>query len=100
MNIHFHTKNLKLTPQVKEYIETKLERIIKYAGKESKDIREIHIDLSYSPQHRSEEKVRVEVNIDLYHGQKILRAAERAEDLEKGIDLVQKKLERQIEKMK
>jgi ribosomal subunit interface protein len=74
--------------------------VIKYIGKRTKDVRGVHVDLSYFPGHKPEERARVEVNIDLYQGQIVLRAVKIAEDIEKGIDLVQEKLKRQIEKLK
>lgn len=83
--------------ELKAYIENRLQKIIKYAGKERKDIRGIHVDLSCFLRHKPEQRVRVEVNIDLYQGQRLLRAVAKAEDVQKGINLVGKKLKRQIE---
>lgn len=98
MTIQFYAKNIKLSPKTRKYIEEKLQKVIKYIGQKTKDVRGIHVDLSYSPQHKTEEKIRIEVNIDFYPGQKTLRATERARNIEEGINLVQEKLAKQIEK--
>lgn len=100
MNIQFYTKNFHLAPEIKDYIIEKLEKIVKQSGHTAKDIRLIQVDISENVSHTPEQLVRLEINIDLLTGQKVIRAEERAIDVQTAMDETERELLRQIKKHK
>jgi ribosomal subunit interface protein len=101
MEIKFFTQKMELPPEAKDYVEEKLEKIVKVAGYSKSDIRGIHVDLSRNPSHENAaELIRLEVNVDFLTGQRVMQAAERAETVQKAVDLVEDDLIRQLRKMK
>ncbi len=100
MNIQFYAKNFKLTDEVKNYINEKLEKVLKQAGDLSNDIRLIHVDISENFSHTPEQLVRLEINIDLLTDQRVIRIEERAIDVQTAMDVAEEELVRQIRKYK
>lgn len=99
MEIQFFTQKMELTPEIRSYVIEKMNKIVGHAGYSTSDIRGVHVDLSRNATHDKEEDlVRLEINIDFLKGQKVLRAVDRAENVQKAMDLVEAELQRQIEK--
>lgn len=88
-------KNMTLTEDLQNYINKKTKRLNRYL----KSIEEIRIDLSYVKTAR-EASNRFIAQITLRGKGFILRAEERAEDINTAIDLVIDKIQRQIERYK
>ena len=91
MNLQFYTKNLELTPRLKEIFEEKLEHLKKYKGKLK--LLDVRVDISRDQHHRKGDVFRVEVNVDLPG--KMLRVVEQGADAISTLDEVARKLERQ-----
>ncbi|TSC95872.1 MAG: hypothetical protein Athens101410_318 [Parcubacteria group bacterium Athens1014_10] len=100
MQVQFYAKNFNLTQEIKDYIIGKLQKVLKQAGYTANDIRQIQVDLSENFGHTPDELVRLEVNIDLLTGQKVIRAEERAMDVQTAMDMAETSLTKQIKKHK
>lgn len=91
MKISIHGDHVKITEAIKEYIESKLEKLSKYFDDAS------NIDVIVKVRVRGQDQIiEVTVPTKLF----TIRAEETNEDLYSAIDLVQKKLEGQIRKNK
>lgn len=91
MNISIHGDHVKITESIKEYVETKLNKLSKYFDESSKPDVIVKVRVRGVMQ-----IIEVTVPTKLF----TLRAEEENEDLYTAIDLVQKKLEGQIRKNK
>ena len=89
MNITITGKEIKATDAIKEYIEKKAERLVKYFGDE--------IDANVTIKTEGSEQV---AQMDVKIGTDRFRAVTAHKDLYASIDLVVEKLERQIRKNK
>ena len=98
--VKFFSQNLKLTPEIKDLIRKRIQRVIKMTGGKEKDVRDVRVDLSRNPGHDDAQLIRLEININLYPGQIILRAAERGPDLRDALDRAEEILKRQAVKYK
>lgn len=87
MKIEIRGKNIELTDSLKEYVEKRLSKLERYID----DLRIAQVTLSLEHDLR-----KVEVTIPL--NGLILRGEEATEDMYSAIDLVEEKLEKQIEK--
>lgn len=91
MNISIHGDHVKITESIKEYVETKLNKLSKYFDDNSMP------DVIVRVRVRGEKQIiEVTVPTKLF----TLRAEEEHDDLYAAVDLVQKKLEGQIRKNK
>ncbi len=88
-------KNLTLTDDLQDYVTKKTKKMNRYL----KTVDEIRVDLSYAKTAR-ESNNRFIAQITLRGKGFILRAEERAEDMNAAIDLVIDKIQRQIERYK
>ncbi len=79
---------------MKSSLEGKIKKLLRF----SKKIWQVDVDLSYNPKHTKETSLRLEINLKMPN--KILRAVVRMPDLQTAIDLVEKKLRKQLEKYK
>lgn len=89
MKFEFRGKNIEVTQALKDYAEKRLSKLEKYI----EDVRTAQVAFSIEG-----EKHKVEVTIPL--NGIILRGEEATDDMYTSIDVVQEKLERQIEKYK
>lgn len=94
MNITISAKDFKLTPAVKEYVNTKMSKLSKF----NQDILRIRVELDVDHNVTKGKKNRIEVWIFL-PGQTI-QAGIKAVHMDEAIDLVYPKLERQLTKRK
>ena len=87
MQIAIRSKNVEVTPAIRDYIEKKIGRLTKYVeGLESAQVT------------LGVERGRHLVEVTIPHGSLVLRGEEGTGDMYGSIDLVTDKLERQLEK--
>ncbi|OEH92210.1 ribosome hibernation-promoting factor, HPF/YfiA family [Bacillus solimangrovi] len=91
MKFNIRGENITVTPALREYIEKKIGKLVRYF--DTPPTSEVHVNMSV---HNAEQGV--EVTIPMTH--LLLRAEEKHVDMYAAIDLVINKLERQIRKHK
>jgi len=96
MNIQFYAKNLKLSVEIKNYINEKIGGLDRYEA----NITECRVDLSKDTHHQKGNVYRFEVNLKLSYDKKLIRTVVKAETVMSAIDLAKDKLQRQITKIK
>lgn len=96
MNIQFYSKNIDLTPDIKDYVNDKIGGL----GKYDSGILEARVDISKDAHHQKGCVYRFEVNMKSTHSKNIFRAEANGENLMEAIDFVKDKLHRQITKKK
>ena len=89
MNIKVTGKNIEITDAIKEYIETRVQKLEKFEGKNT----EVNVVCSVE---REEQIVEVQIK----HDGEFMRVEERNADLYASIDLVMDRAERQLRKDK
>lgn len=94
MNILITGQHLDLTPAIREYVETKLDRVIRHFDQ----VIDIAVILGVDTPSDKERRHRAEVNLRIKGD--VLHAESRAEDLYAAIDLLVEKLDRQVLKVK
>lgn len=94
MNILISGHHLELTPGIRDYITSKLERITRHCDR----IVEIEVILSVDTLPQKEMRQRAEVNLRLKG--ETLHAEDQAQDLYAAIDGLMEKLDRQVAKSK
>ncbi len=97
MNISIKTKDLELTPPLKEYIEDKIGGLERFFRRFGADTVMARVDVGRDSKHHQKGDVyRAEVNVDLPDG--LLRAEATDWDVRIAVDSVRDKLRREIEK--
>lgn len=99
MQIKYFFQNIKLSGELKDFLEEKIQKLSRFSEK----IWEARVDLSYHPTrvkghqltYVKGEKIRLEINLRMPN--KILRGVARAKDLSQAVDMVEKKLRKQLE---
>ncbi len=94
MDVSIFTRKLEMTPQIREYAESKVERLDRYLP----TIDEARLDLALEDT-RSDEDRQV-AQLTVWTGGTILRAEERTSDIFASIDAVLNKMYRQIARYK
>ena len=94
MKLLIHGRNLEVTPALRDYTQTKLDRAIQHFGDA---VREADVHLSVARNPRVPQQT-AEVTV-FAHGT-VIRAQERSENLYASIDLAAGKLARQLRKWK
>ncbi|MEI7833558.1 MAG: ribosome-associated translation inhibitor RaiA, partial [bacterium] len=89
MQIRFSGKHMEVTPALREYATTKLQKLERFFT----HVQDVHVVESIT---RNQHIVEVTLNAD----GTVIRAEERSEDMYASIDLVTDKLERQLKKFK
>jgi len=89
MQIRFSGKHMEVTPALREYATTKLQKLERFFT----HVQDVHVVESIT---RNQHIVEVTLNAD----GTVIRAEERSEDMYASIDLVADKLERQLKKFK
>jgi len=100
MEIKYFFQNITLSGELRDFLEKKIHKLSHF----SKKIWEARVDLSYHPTrvkghqltYVKGEKIRLEINLRMPN--KILRGVARAKDLSQAVDIVEKKLRKQLEK--
>ena len=94
MKVLIHGRNLEITPALREYTNTKLERATSHFGDA---IREADVHLSVARNPRVPQQT---AEVTVFANGTVIRAQERSENLYASIDLVVGKLARQLRKWK
>lgn len=94
MDVSIFTRKLDMTPRLREYVETKVEKLDRYLP----TIEEVRIDLE-TEDTRSDEDRQV-AQLTVWTGGTILRAEERTGDIFASVDAVLDKMYRQIARYK
>ncbi len=89
MQIRFSGKHMEVTPALREYATTKLQKLERFFT----HVQDVHVVESIT---RNQHIVEVTLNAD----GTVIRAEERSDDMYASIDLVADKLERQLKKFK
>ena len=92
LNFNIRGENIEVTPAIREYVETKVEKVERYFS-EGVDAN-AHVNLKVY----NDKQTKVEVTIPMKNV--TLRAEERHDDMYAAVDLIVDKLERQIRKYK
>ena len=94
MKLLIHGRNLDVTPALREYTETKLERAIHHFDDLVKEA-DVHLSVARNPRvpQQTEE-------VTVFANGTVIRAQERSENLYASIDLVASKLARQLRRFK
>lgn len=93
MRIFIKSKNIKITPQLKDYIGEKIGKLLRYNHK----ILNTHFKLTSGKEKHSDTKFRAEVTMHL-PGKIFIRAEEVGSTPQAAIDLASEDLERQVER--
>ena len=94
MKLLIHGRNLDVTPALREYTETKLERAIHHFDDL---VKEADVHLSVARNHRVPQQT---AEVTVFANATVIRAQERSENLYASIDLVASKLARQLRRFK
>ena len=97
MNLNIKATNLELTPELKEYVQKKMDMLDKYLGKFK--VINAHVELEKTTNHHLKGEIyRAEVNISI--GGDLLRVEKTEKDVFKAIDKVKDHLDMVIKKYK
>jgi len=97
MHVNIKGTKIKLTPQIKEYVQAKMDMLEKYLGR----VQVLHCDVEISREkvtQNSGEIYRAEVNLELPG--EMLRVEKTEEDIVKAVEKVKDHLVRSIKKYK
>jgi ribosomal subunit interface protein len=94
MEIKYFTQNIKLSGELQDFLEEKIQKLSRYSDK----IWQANVDISFNPGHNKNQLIRLEINLRMPN--KILRAETRSPNLRQAIDDLEKKLRKQLEKYK
>lgn len=92
LNFNIRGENIEVTPAIREYVETKIDKIDRYFNEELNSTANVNLKVY------NDKQTKVEVTIPMKN--LTLRAEERHADMYAAIDLIVDKLERQIRKHK
>ncbi len=94
MKLLIHGRNLELTPALREYTQSKMERAIQHFEEMVKEA-DVHLSVERNPR-----VARQTAEVTVFANGTVIRAQERSENLYASIDLVAGKLSRQLRKYK
>lgn len=94
MNLKISGHHLELTPALREYVETKLERITRHFD----NVIDINVILAVDASSEKDKRQRAEINLHMRG--KDLHVESEAQDMYAAIDLLMDKLDRQVLKHK
>ncbi len=94
MKLLSHGRNLDVTPALREYTETKLERAIHHFDDLVKEA-DVHLSVARNPRVPQQT-----AEVTVFANGTVIRAQERSENLYASIDLVASKLARQLRRFK
>ena len=94
MKLLIHGRNLDVTPALRDYTETKLDRAIHHFGDLVKEA-DVHLSVARNPRVPQQT-----AEVTVFANGTVIRAQERSENLYASIDLVANKLCRQLRRFK
>ena len=92
LNFNIRGENIEVTPAIREYVESKVEKVERYFNEE------LNANANVNLKVYNDRQTKVEVTIPMKN--LTLRAEERHDDMYAAVDLIVDKLERQIRKHK
>jgi ribosomal subunit interface protein len=97
MNIQIKNTNFNMTPDIEEYINSKVSSVEKFLGQQDKEIF-VEAEVERSAHHKKGEVFRVEFNMTV--GGKLYRSEVTSFDPRGAVDLAKDQLEKQIRRSK
>ncbi len=94
MKLLIHGRNLELTPALREYTRSKLEKAIQHFGDMVKEA-DVHLSVAKNPRVPQQT-----AEVTIFANGTVIRAQEHSQNLYASIDLVANKLSRQLRKYK
>ena len=94
MKLLIHGRNLELTPALREYTKSKLEKAIHHFGDLVKEA-DVHLSVAKNPRVPQQT-----AEVTVFANGTVIRAQERSQNLYASIDLVANKLSRQLKRYK
>ncbi len=94
MKLLIHGRNLELTPALREYTQSKLERAVQHFADMVKEA-DVHLSVARNPRVPQQT-----AEVTIFANGTVIRAQERSENLYASIDLVASKLHRQLRRYK
>lgn len=94
MNLTISGHHLEVTPAIREYVQNKLERIIRHFDQ----VIDLHVFLAIDNLTEKEKRQKAEINLKV--SGKTMHVASAAQDLYAAIDLLMDRLDRQVLKHK
>ncbi len=94
MKLLIHGRNLELTPSLREYTQSKLERAIHHYSDMVKEA-DVHLSVARNPRVPQQT-----AEVTVFASGTVIRAQERSENLYASIDLVASKISRQLRRYK
>jgi putative sigma-54 modulation protein len=94
MNLTISGHHLEVTPAIREYVQTKLERITRHFDQ----VIDFHVFLAIDNLSEKDKRQKAEVNVQL--SGKMVHVASAAQDLYAAIDMLMDRLDRQVMKYK
>ncbi len=94
MKLLIHGRNLELTPALREYTQSKLEKAIHHFGEMVKEA-DVHLSVAKNPRVPQQT-----AEVTVFANGTVIRAQERSQNLYASIDLVANKLCRQLKRYK
>lgn len=98
MRINIHSKNIDLNDEQKGYIESKIMKIAHHGGRVDDESSEIRVEVDQVTTRHSQNPIAIEVTMYVPHA--VIRAEDEADTVEAAVDLVELKLEKQVERYK
>jgi ribosomal subunit interface protein len=98
MVINIHTKDIKLTNQLKDYIEAKIKKLCTFSSRICDESTEIKVEVHEQARHTYQPNFEVQVTMYVPHS--IIRAEDTGTIIEEAVDKVEEKLKKQIERYK
>ncbi len=97
MQINFHQKNIHLSDTQKDYVSAKIETLTRYKVMEDPSVT-VKVDVEFHEHKSSDKKIEMGVTVTIPGG--LLRAESECLTVEEGIDLIEEKLQHQLDKYK
>jgi putative sigma-54 modulation protein len=94
MKLLIHGRNLELTPALRDYTQSKLERAVQHYNDMVKEA-DVHLSVARNPRVPQQT-----AEVTVFANGTVIRAQERSENLYASIDLVASKLSRQLRRFK
>ncbi len=94
MKLMIHGRNLELTPALREYTQSKLEKAIHHFGEMVKEA-DVHLSVAKNPRVPQQT-----AEVTVFANGTVIRAQERSQNLYASIDMVANKLCRQLKRFK
>jgi putative sigma-54 modulation protein len=101
MQIHIRANNMELTPAIRSYAEKKVQGLEKYAPKEpNMPDMQVWVELGVTTKHQSGDIFRAEIQFQIPHEAKMIRAESQTSDMYAAIDEAHEEMKLELQKIK